>query len=296
MSNLLPSTQASDIISYVRSRCRLGSTPPNAIFQTTQMLVALNDINEWFNYWPIDHGSCAPWKYSRKEKLYLPKNATTLSVAAVAGDTTLTLTSGSDFDSPSSDAAGGYVTHSDWIHQFFTYESRSSNTLSGVSTIDIAIASGEDVHKIYTLPSDFGRPRICKVNGQEFKFSDSEASDLPSHGYFFTKYMVSTSGYDNFYLILPESVTAGTTAKMQYIKRPKIISAGTDKVDAPDGVARWGLIKKFESYCWFHRGESALAQEAAAEAENLLRSFSSSQSSEDANPDQGPSFALDSEI
>ena len=257
------------------------------------MLVALNDINEWFNYWPIDHGSCAPWKYSRKRKLYVPKDLTTLSAQATAGDTSLSLTSGSDFDSPSSDAAGGYIKHSEWIFQFFTYESRSSDTLSVVSTIDITAASGSEVHKIYTLPSDFGRTRILKVNGRPYKFSDSEESDIPPFGMYFTTYMVSTNSYDNFYLILPEGVGSSTKVSLQYVKRPKIISADTDKVDAPDGVARWGLIKKFESYCWFHQGEMELHQKAEEDAENFLKSFASSQSNEDASPDQGPSFDLE---
>lgn len=290
MSNILPSTAASDIISYVRSRCRLGTAPPNAIFQTTQMLVALNDINEWFYYWPMDNGDMAPWKFTRKEKSYLAKDNTTLNGAVSAGATSIILTSGSDFDSPSSDAAAGFIKDSNWIFHFFTYEGRSTHTLSGVSTIDVDLATALDVYKLYTLPSDYGRPITLKVNGRDYRFSDSDSDDIPPAGHYHTRFMTSSSGYTNFYLVLPLLLGDGNTVKMHYVRRPTIIDEGTDKIDAPNGIARNAIIAKFEAYCWEHRGETDMAALAEKKAEELIMQFAAVQSGENASPDKGPSF------
>ncbi len=293
MSNLLPSTAASDIISYVRGRCRLGSAPPNAVFQTPQMLIALNDINEWFYYWPLDNGGLAPWKFTRATRLYQPKNLTTLAADIAAGATNLTLADGTDFDSPSADAAAAYFRTSDGALAFFTYEGRAVNALSGVNPIDIPFTSGTEIRKCYTLPQDYGRPIRCMVNRREYKFTDTQFDDIPYAGYFSTKYLTSTSGYDNFYLILPLLIGTGITVTMHYVRRPTIISAETTKIDAKDGTARWAVIKKFEEFVWNHRGELDLAREAGQEADRLIRMYSSSQSSEDASSDQGPTFDLD---
>ncbi len=293
MSNLLPSSLASDIILYVRGRVRLGSNPPSPVFQDTQMLVALNDINDWFYYWPLDNGDMAPWKFTRKEKIYLAKNLTTLNGPVAAGAISIDLTDGSDFDSPDTDAAAAFIRDNNWIFHFFTYEGRTTNNLSGVSTIDVDIATGMEVRKLFTLPSDYGRPRILKVNGREYKFVDSESDDVPNTGTYYTRFMTSANGYSNFYLVLPLLIGAGQTVKMHYVKRPTIIDELTDRVDAPDGVARWALIKKFEAFCWFHRGESELAAEADAAAEKFIKLFAAVQSGENASADQGPSFDLD---
>lgn len=292
---ILPSTAAGDIISYVRSRCRLGTAPPNAIFQTTQMLVALHDINEWFLYWPMDNGNMAPWKFTRRQKLFAPKNLTTLAAGASAGDVSLSLTSGTDFDSPVSDAAGAYLKNTNGIFSFFTYEGRAAGVLSGVTPLDIDFDSGTEVRKLYTLPDDYGRPRILKVNGTPYKFLDSDFDDVPGAGSYFTKYLDSTNHYDHFYLVLPLLVGSGVSVKLHYVKRSTVINEITDNIDAPDGVARWATIKKFEAYCWFHRGEMELSLAAETEATRLMNIFAASQSGEDAGPDQGPTFDLDDE-
>lgn len=296
MSNHLPSTAASDIISYVRSRCRLGTNPPNAIFQTTQMLVALHDINDWFFHWPMDNGDMAPWKFTRKEKVFLAKNNTTLNGALSAGAISLILTSGTDFDSPSSDAAAAYVKDTNGIFHFFTYEGRATVTLSGINPIDVDLATGLDVQKLYTLPSDYGRPRTLKVNGGEYKFSDSDTDDVPPAGYYHTRFMTSSSGYSNFYLVLPLQIGEGVTVKMHYIKRPTVIATGTDKIDAPNGLARLAIISKFEAYCWEHRGEMDMAMAAEKKAEDAISQFAAVQSGENASPDKGPSFDFGDEV
>lgn len=290
-----PTSLASDIIRYVRGRCRLGSNPPNAAFQTTQMLLALNDINEWFWYWPLDNGSMAPWKISRRRKAYTTIANTTLNGAVLANATSLILTSGTNFDSPEGvDVGAVYVKiKQNGVYLIVPYETKTSNTLSVCSGIDVALATGLSVYKLYATPSDYGRPIQMKVDGRPYDFCDNEFDDLPPQFNFMTHYLKSTNGFDKFFLALPDNMQSGRIVLLNYVKKPTKIDEDTDKVDAPDGVARWALLKKFESFVWTHRGEDRLALDANVEAERFIKQFAATQSGEDAGSNQDPTFDLD---
>lgn len=293
MTLIQPSSTATNIISYVRSRCRLGTNPPNAAFQETQMLLALNDVNEWFWFWPTEN-SLSPWKIARKRKLFTTIASTTLNGAVSANATSLILTSATDFDSPGgTDVGAGYVKNNQGIYILFNYETKSSNTLSSVSGIDVALTSGWTVFKHYPLPIDFDRPRQLKVDGQTYKFTDSEFDDIPPPGCYMTRYEKSTNGYDKFFLILPDNMQSDRTLQFNYVRKPTTISAGTHKVDAPDGVARWALIEKFKAYVWGERGETELAAIADQKAEKFIQQYAATKSNEDASENTDPTFDLE---
>ncbi len=80
---------------------------------------------------------------------------------------------------------------------------------------------------------------------------------------------------------------------MRYIKKPTTINDASSKIDAPNGIARWAVLKKFEAFVWFHRGEMELYASAEAEAERLIGAFADTQTGEDASPNQDPYFDLD---
>lgn len=293
MTLVQPSSQASDIISYIRSRCRIGQSPPNAALQTTQMRLALNDVNEWFWFWPTMN-DLAPWKISRKRKLFTTVASTTLNGAVSANATSLILTSASDFDDPASaDVGAGYVKNNEGIYVLFNYETKSSNTLSNVSGIDVALTTGWSVYKFPPLPTDYDRPRQLKVDGQRYRFTDAEFDDLPPPGYYMTHYEKSTNGYDKFFLVLPDNMQSDRTVQFNYIRKPTTISSDTSKIDAPDGIARWAVLEKFAAYVWGIRGEEDLAQTANAKAEDFIQQYAASKSNEDASENSDPTFDLE---
>lgn len=274
MSEISSFSTASTILTQVRAKTRIGSNPTATALQNTAMLLQLNDVNDWFHNYPYTIGMLG-WKFNDKETVIQSKTHTTLNGALSAGATSVVVTSGTNFDSPPIDSlhptiAGGYIRTSTYIHDYFTYESKSSNTFSTAYGLDVAHATGEEVHKIYLLPSDFGKTRSMfrESNVIEYQQMDQDFRQTPPFGYYMLKNLVGSSGASGTFMILPWMIGA-YSFKLYYMKKATTISSSdlTDKINAPDGDGRQAVIEKMCQYVWEILGEDTLAQRAAQNAE-----------------------------
>lgn len=284
---------SANIVTYARGRARLSANPPSDALKSTQLYVALHDINEEFVNYP-SHIGALPFKYLRRETLILSKDPDELDGSIEAGATTIVLDDATDFDDPAdTDVAGGYIKRSSWARDFFAYEDKSSDTLEVASEIAIEHSDAEEVHKIYQLPTNYGKPRKLFMDGSiPFEFEDMDFAQVPQYNRFTTKYLESTNGYLRTFLVLPEDIGEHDFT-FYYIKRPNTIdNTGTVKVDAPDGNARKFEISRLEAYIWGIRGEVDLEAKCNAAADKAIAMFMDEQAMQTAEPEQDPSFDL----
>lgn len=286
--------QASEVITAVRGRTRLGIRPPNAVLQDEEMFRVLNSVNEWFVYWALDKEGVQPLKRFRRQMLIKPKVHTTLDAIAAAGANTLELTDGDDFGSPSSSSPlGAVIKNSDGAYEFITYESRSGDDISELATLSTNFEIGDEVHLLYGLNENFGQPRTLSANNQRpFIYRDGEFDNMPPPGHYHIKWLESKSGILRPFIVLPDDISAGLTFTLFYIKRPKEVSAGTSKLDALAGLEREAILEKMSEYVWNVRGESDLEQKARLKADEWMSMLHSKEAQFDASPDQGPLFDM----
>lgn len=119
---------------------------------------------------------------------------TTLSAALATTDTSISLTSATNFDT----AGNIWIKTSKGAIDFVDYTGKSTNTLTGATGISIAQSSGARVGKNYALPSDFSKTRTLVANySQQYFFQQDNI--LPVYSTYYTK---------GAYLILPEGVNS----------------------------------------------------------------------------------------
>lgn len=260
------------ILTQVRAKTRIGSNPTSTALQNTAMLQQLHDVNEWFHNYPYTIGMLG-WKFNDKEAIIQAKASTTLNGALSIGATSVVLTSGTDFDSPPITSehpslGGFYIRTGTYIYDFGVHEGKSSNTLSTVSGLQIAHATAENVHKIYILPSDFGKTRSLfrQSNVIEYQYLDQDFRQVPPFGYYMLKSFTSTNSYSGTFLILPESIGA-INFKLYYMKKANTIDGTDDSINAPDGDGRQAVLEKMYQYVWETLGEDQLADRARVNAE-----------------------------
>jgi len=264
---------ASTILTQVRAKTRLGANPSATAFQNTAMLLQLHDVNEWFHNYPYTIGMLG-WKFNDRETIIQGKINTTLNGAISSGATSLVMTSGSNFDDPSStDVRAGYIRSGTYIYDFFTYETKSTNTFTNVSGIDMSHANAEPIHKVYVLPTNFGKGRglFRQSNVIEYSYLDQDMRQVPPYGYYMLKSLTSTNNYSRTFMILPEAIGA-IDFKFYYMIKATTISASdlSDKINAPDGDGRQAVIEKMSAYVWDILGEGDLADKARAKAEEHI--------------------------
>lgn len=298
----VPVTSTADTyLRYVRGRCRIGATPPTVALQQEALLAELHDINEEFCNFPSSIGAL-PFKFLEREQLFNTYAGTTLSVATSVNDTTATLTSGTNWDSPSATELGaGYLKTSLWAYDFFSFTSRSSAVLSGVYGLDIAHSASDRAEKLYMLNSDYGKPRQLFVDGYPYDFIDMDFGQVPPMYRYTTKFLSnSDASISRAFIVMPEYINTHTCTFV-YVKRPNTISTTTDKVDAPDGTARKFIMKRLEAYCWTMRGEMDLAAAANIEARGprwpekvggAIGMFMDEMAQQQVSPNQNPTFDL----
>lgn len=235
------------------------------------MLLQLHDVNEWFHNYPYTIGMLG-WKYNDRETIIQSKTNTTLNGALSVGATSMILTSATDFDSPPITAAhpslgAGYIRTGQYMYDFFSYETKSSNTLSTVSGINVVCADGSEVHKLYALPSDFGKTRALfrESNIVEYEYLDQDMRQTPPFGYYFLKSFTSST-YSGTFLVLPWMIGA-YNFKLNYMKKANTIADTTDSIGAPNGDGRQAVIEKMCQYVWEVLGEDVLAARARDNAE-----------------------------
>lgn len=272
---------AGDLLTQARAETAVGSNPIGSALQDPQLYQRLNDINEEGVAYPSSVGVLG-WWFMDKETVIKTKAKTSLNGAVSSGASTLTLTSGTDFDSPSSAVSGGYIKNSKSIFDFFTYEGRSSNQLTTVSGIDEDHSTLEEVHKIYTLPSDFGWMRAVYKQNVYLKYyrMDHALRQVPAHPYYTLLYLKGTT-YAGRFIVFPWNIGV-LDWNIQYQRSPvnldSYFTADTDTrsavtMDLPIGHGRRFYIEKLKSYIYESMGEDQdrlLAEQKAKEHINAL--------------------------
>ena len=263
---------ASTILTQVRAECGVGSNPKSTALQNTSLLRFLNDINSEFVNLPYIQGLTG-WKFLLRETIISTVANTTLNGALASGATSMVLTSGTSFDDPAAtDVGAGYVKTGNSVYDFFTYEDRATNTLSTVAGLNMAHATLEEVHKVYKLPSDFGKIRniFRRSSLYSYVYVDPDFTQVPRGDQFTIRVFTSTNNYSASFLIFREDIGA-LEFKVQYVKAPTTIDETTDSVDAPDGTPRRYIVERMKEYVWSHLGEENDAILAKQRADILLR-------------------------
>lgn len=261
---------AGTILAQVRAETGIGSNPPSTALQQEALLRVLDDYNDAFANAPYQKGMLG-WKFLIGETIIQTKAATTLNGAISSGDSSLILTSGTDFDDPAgSDIGAGYVKSSQYLYDFFTYEDKSSNTLSTVAGLQMDHATSSEVHKLYQLPSDFGKVRALfrESNLYMYEWADSEKTQVPLYPYYMLKTLTSTNNFSATFMVFPEDVGAHSW-KLYYAKSGTLVENISTKVNAPDGHGRRWLIHKMNAYVYgvLWEGELMVRHEEMAERE-----------------------------
>ena len=251
---------ASDIATQTRAEAATGANPVASALQDDEMYQRLSDLNaEGVNY-PNEIGMKG-WGFLDKETIISTIASTTLNGAILSGATSLILTSATGWDDPASaDIAAGYIKTGDDIFDFFSYGELASTTLSSAEGIQMGHASGEEVHKIYALPSDYGYPRAMFRESRTLEWYSQEQSkrQVPRAPFYMVKIMeVTISGtiYRKAFVVFPEDIGALTWV-FRYQRQATVIDAGTDRVDMPNGHGRRFLIEGLKSYIYHNEGET----------------------------------------
>ncbi len=233
----MANSSASTIIERAWKKLRKsGSSTDLPALQEAEMLASLQDImDEWRRAFSI--GSGEPPITMRKETGIDIKAGTTLASDQASGATTAVLTSATNLDT-----AGAYVVYDDGMPDVQENTGKASDTLSGVTGSDWAHESGDQVIKLYALPSNFHSFRStpeCRDGVQVNNTPYSKVPDDPKGGQF--------ALYDNGttkYLWLPPGLSG--SARVFYNKNSTTIDDTNDLVDwAPeyDAFGVWRLVE-----------------------------------------------------
>lgn len=178
----------------------------------------------------------APWMIDDDSYLFSTVSETSLNGAVAVGATSVILASATNFDS----AGRIWIRTSKGAIEIVDYSAKSTNTLTvSSSEIDIAHASGEQVGKLYPLPSDFAKAFKLKINNYDYEYVSYEKTrsylDLPFYGTYTTK---------GNYILLPQGL-GGQDATLVYGKKATDLSTGVNSTDLQTSV---NVPKDFERY------------------------------------------------
>lgn len=97
-----------------------------------------------------------PWDFLTEEKEYSIIDNTTLAAALAAGETTsIAITDGTGWD----DTSGAFLSYDgEGTWDYITFATRTSGTLTTLTDVGLGNDSGDEVNKLYKLPSDFWQP------------------------------------------------------------------------------------------------------------------------------------------
>lgn len=201
------------------------------------MLAQLNHANsEWKR--TFKRGAGEPPTVFRKETAFDIVAGTTLDENVATTDSNFDLASATNFDS-----AGAIVVYDDGMPDIIEYTSKASNTISGVTGIGWAHEDGDQVIKLYALPSDFHSfrsspdcPDGVQVNNTPYFF----VSDDPKGGQFAIYESSSTK-----YLWLPQGLSG--SVRVLYNKTSTTIDATDDTVDVPVEY-EWFLVYRLVAH------------------------------------------------
>lgn len=261
---------AGDILTQARAETAIGSSPVGTAVQDSALYQRLGDINEEGVAYPASVGVLGWWFLDREIVIQTVAN-TTLNGSISAGASSLTLTSVTNWDSPSAgntnwilppgQVGAGYIKNGKSMFDFFTYESLSGQTLGTVAGVSQSHSTLEQVHKAYLLPSDFGWSRALYKQSVYLKYHkmDHALRQVPAHPFYTLKYLRGTN-YSGRFLVFPVSIGA-MDWNLQYQKAPLNLDSVADDekadttLDLPLGHGRRFYIEKMKAYMYEFMGE-----------------------------------------
>ena len=258
----MANSAASTLLNYARGILRVdGSSTSNPALQDTIFLAQLNHANaEWQRTFRRSGG--APPTFLERETGIDLIASTTLTAAQTTASTTAVLTSASSFAS-----SGAIAVYDDGMPDIEEYTSNAVLTLSGVTGVNWAHESGDQVSSLYVLPSNFGSFRAQEGFGDGMKIGNTPytfTSGVPEGARF--------SIYDNGttkYLWTPLGLTGSVL--IAYNKVSNTIDETTDTVDVPVEY-EWFLVYRLVEFGLRSRGDDAnLIAEAKQMGNTILR-------------------------
>lgn len=207
--------------------------------------------------------SAGGWSWMEDVTNIQTKAGTTLNGAITTATTTVTVTSGTDFDS----SGRFWVKTSSGAIDFVDYTGKSTNDLTGATDIDIDHASGENVEKLYATPSDFAKViSMISDRSELFYWNAYSSNQLPPPSTFFTR---------GAYWLFSEGIGA-TDITIWYQKKAADLSTGvtaTDdakSMDIPEEFYRYA-VEQMKSYIFRIRRQNEEANESLQLAEDELQ-------------------------
>lgn len=163
--------------------------------------------------------------YMKMHEGYTGVTASALSSDVSEGDVTFAIDTAAALPS-----SGAGVILSNDQYDIFEFTSNTSGTIAGITGVDFDHDNGSTVHRLYAMPSNFGRFRIEKERGQGVRVNGigyTQVPDLPTGA----QYAVYDNGTTK-YLWLPRDTTGNIL--VTYDKKPTTIDEIDDTLDTPD--------------------------------------------------------------
>lgn len=245
-----------DLITQARKEASIGTNPIADALQEDEVLQYLNDLNSVAVAYPTKLGFLG-WWFNDREQIIQTIDKTTLNGAISSGAGSLTLTSGTDWDSPSSSLGAGMIKKSSEIFDTFAFEARSGAAISTANGIQVAHSTLEEVYKLYKLNSDFGWPRNLFRQSRSLTYRQRTASfrQVPAEGTYTIKYIESTN-YNGLFVVFPTGAGA-LDWTMLYQLAATNITATTQKCNLPGiGHGRRYFIEGLKAYIYHNEGET----------------------------------------
>lgn len=267
-----------DVITQARNEASIGSNPIAAALQQSGLMSRLRDLDGEGVAYPQSVGFLG-WWFNDREQIIEAKAPTTLLSAASSGASSLTLTSGVGWDSPSADLGAGYLKNGSEIFDYFTFEGRASGALSVVDGLQVDHVALEEARKLYKLNDNFGWARALFRQSRNLTYRQMSQSlrQVPAEGTYTVKYLESTN-YNGLFLVLPENVTALQWKLMYQKASVQTVTDLTDVLSLPGQSHGFRYyVEGLKEYIFDNEGEEQDAAKSAAKKfahlEKLLDEF-----------------------
>ena len=276
----------SEVVNQARKETAVGTAPIASSIQTTELILRLRDIDAEGVAYPNSVGALG-WWFNDREQLFSTIANTTNTATVASGATSFSLTSGTNWDSPSSALGAGYFKTGNDSFDFFAFEARSSGALSTVNGIQMPHAALEEVHKLYKLNSDFGWPRALFRESRYLTYRQQTASlrQVPRGGTYTIKYIASTN-YNGLFLVFPEDIGALEWVLIYQLAAANV-TAVTDRLRLPGiGHGFRYYVEGLKEYIYHSEGETEDEKRAAAQKMYHLEKLLDEYGIEDQSGDQ----------
>lgn len=222
---------AAQILTPARSEAISSGASQVTALQDEQMAEFIHTLNSdlLLAFHTEDHGGGASWM--KKTSNFSIHVHDSLNGALSAGAANVVLSSATNFDTNGRiaiETARGAL-------DFVDYLVKSSNTLpvstaDGAENVSMAHASGNWVHKLYPVPSDFGRSHKLWVN--RVPYDEEPFSGMFPRNKYFSLY--------GQYILLPRG-TYTSDGTLLYEKAPTNITAVGTTTNIPRRFLRWAV-------------------------------------------------------